>query len=154
MPSSTVWRRRVCANKERGTSWTPWVASWPARPRPLPDRDPVSGSPRQTPGELEPQFSDPGASATHWAEVERELHSAQAYWISTVRPDGRPHVTTIAAIWLDGALHFVTGERERKARNHERNAKCVVTTGCNGFEGLDVVVEDRKSVVEGRGVEL
>ena len=73
--------------------------------------------------------------------MERELHSAQAYWISTVRPDGRPHVTTIAAIWLDGALHFVTGERERKARNLERNAKCVVTTGCNGFEGLDVVVE-------------
>ena len=32
-----------------------------------------------------------------------------------------PHVTTIAAVWLDGAVHFTTGERERKATNLARN---------------------------------
>ena len=65
----------------------------------------------------------------------------QIYWLSTVRPDGRPHVTPIAAVWLDGALHFCTGPTERKAKNLARNRYCVVTTGTNALEGLDVVIE-------------
>ena len=78
--------------------------------------------------ELEPQFSSDDATA-------------KVYWLSTVRPDGRPHVTTIAAVWLDDALYFSTGQSERKARNLAQNTHCVVTTGCNVLEGLDVVVE-------------
>jgi hypothetical protein len=50
-------------------------------------------------------------------------------------------VTTIAAIWLDDALHFTTGKSERKARNLARNLQCVITTGCHVMRGLDVVVE-------------
>jgi hypothetical protein len=66
---------------------------------------------------------------------------AETYWLSTVRPDGRPHVTPIAAIWLDDVLSFTTGVKERKADNLAVNANVVVTTGNNRFEGLDVVVE-------------
>jgi nitroimidazol reductase NimA-like FMN-containing flavoprotein (pyridoxamine 5'-phosphate oxidase superfamily) len=58
-----------------------------------------------------------------------------------VRPDGRPHVTPLISVWLDDALYFCTGPDERKARNLARNAHCVLTTGCNLEEGLDVVVE-------------
>jgi hypothetical protein len=60
-----------------------------------------------------------------------------------VRPDGRPHVTPLIAIWLDGSLYFCTGESERKARNLVQNSHCVLTTGCNALnqEGLDLVVE-------------
>jgi hypothetical protein len=91
--------------------------------------------------ELEPQFSSEGAKAPPWSELREQLQRAKAYWLATVRPDGRPHVTTIAAIWLDGALHFTTGAGERKAKNLERNTKVVVTTGTDAFEGVDVVVE-------------
>jgi nitroimidazol reductase NimA-like FMN-containing flavoprotein (pyridoxamine 5'-phosphate oxidase superfamily) len=91
--------------------------------------------------ELEPKFSDPSATPTPWVEARDRLAVAQTYWLATVRPDGRPHVTTIAAIWLDDALYFTTGITERKAHNLETNAAVVVTTGNNGFEGLDVVVE-------------
>jgi hypothetical protein len=35
----------------------------------------------------------------------------------TVRPDGRPQVTPVVAVWLDGAVHFTTGPTERKAHN-------------------------------------
>ncbi len=91
--------------------------------------------------ELEPQFSSADAIATPWAEAQGQLERAKAYWISTVRPDGRPHVTTIAAIWLDGAVHFTTGPTERKAKNLEHNPRCVITTGTDAFEGIDVVVE-------------
>lgn len=70
------------------------------------------------------------------------LEGARLYWISTVRPDGRPHVTPLIAVWLDGALHFCTGEEERKARNLAENPHCVLTTGSNTMDdGVDVVLE-------------
>jgi general stress protein 26 len=97
--------------------------------------------------ELDPRFSDPEATATPWSEAQELLETAKVYWLSTVRPDGRPHVTSIAAVWLDGALHFTTGQSERKAKNLQANAQIVVTTGCNVLEGLDVVVEGEAVLV-------
>jgi hypothetical protein len=59
-----------------------------------------------------------------------------------VRPDGRPHVTPLIAVWLDGAMHFCTGVDERKRRNLASNTQCILTTGCNLYaEGLDIVIE-------------
>src|SRR5215217_398678 len=92
--------------------------------------------------ELDPQFSSPDATPTPWPEARRGLEQAEVYWLTTVRADGRPHVTPLIAAWLDGALHFVTGPRERKAKNLAGNARVVLTTGRNGLgDGLDLVVE-------------
>jgi nitroimidazol reductase NimA-like FMN-containing flavoprotein (pyridoxamine 5'-phosphate oxidase superfamily) len=92
--------------------------------------------------ELHPGYSSAGARATPWGEVVDVLERAEIYWIATVRADGRPHVTPIPAMWLDGALHFSTGLEEQKGRNLERNPNCVLTTGNNSYrDGLDVVVE-------------
>jgi hypothetical protein len=91
--------------------------------------------------DLDPRFSDPRAGPTPWAEGRALLEKARTYWISTVRSDGRPHVTTIAAVWLDDQLCFTTGETEQKARNLESNTAVVVTAGTHWFDGLDVVVE-------------
>ena len=92
--------------------------------------------------DLDTRFSSHGASAKAWSEAERQLRDAPVFWISTVRPDGRPHVTPLIAVWLDGALYFCTGPGERKAKNLARNAHCILTTGCNALdEGFDVVVE-------------
>ena len=91
--------------------------------------------------ELHPQFSSDDATPTPWAEARERLEMAEVYWLSTVRPDGRPHVTPIVAVWSDDALYFTTGQTERKAKNLAQNTHCVVTTGCNVLEGLDVVVE-------------
>jgi len=94
-------------------------------------------------GELDPDFSSPGAIATSWAETRGQLASAEIFWLSTVRrPNGRPHVTPLISVWLDGAPWFVTGPTERKALNLASNPHCVLTTGCNDLNaGLDVVVE-------------
>lgn len=96
-------------------------------------RDPVA--------ELHPQFSSDGATPTAWPEARRRLEEAKIYWLATVRPDGRPHVTPLIAVWMEGALYFCTGDGERKARNLSRNAHCVITTGCNVLEGVDLVIE-------------
>ena len=91
---------------------------------------------------IDSRFSDPEANATVWNETRRVLESAQLFWISTVRADGRPHVTPLPAVWLDGALHFTTGATEQKAVNLQHNAHVILTTGCNTWDrGLDVVVE-------------
>lgn len=76
------------------------------------------------------------------------MEKAEIYWVSTVRPDGRPHVTPLVAIWLDGALYFSTGRDERKARNLALNNACAITTGRNALSGgLDLVVEGKAVMV-------
>ncbi len=92
--------------------------------------------------ELHVGFSEPDATARPWAEVVDVLSKSEMFWLSTVRRDGRPHVTPLPAIWLDGTLHFCAGAGEQKARNLESNPRCILTTGTNQLRsGLDVVVE-------------
>lgn len=92
--------------------------------------------------DLDARFSAPRASATTWAEVRRVIEEAELFWISTVRSDGRPHVTPLPAVWSDGALYFCTGAGEQKGVNLARNPSCTLTTGNNAWKaGLDVVIE-------------
>jgi nitroimidazol reductase NimA-like FMN-containing flavoprotein (pyridoxamine 5'-phosphate oxidase superfamily) len=91
---------------------------------------------------LDSRFSDPNAVATEWEETRRKLEQAELFWISTVREDGRPHVTPLVAVWLDDAIYFATGETEQKAVNLRANANVILTTGCNQWDrGLDIVLE-------------
>lgn len=98
--------------------------------------------------QLDPRFSVPGAAPTPWSTARDELSAARTYWLATVRTDGRPHVTTIAGAWLDGAVHFMTGATEQKARNLAGNPRVALTTGCNGWDGLDVVIEGEAVAVD------
>ncbi|WP_328882094.1 pyridoxamine 5'-phosphate oxidase family protein [Streptomyces sp. NBC_00299] len=91
---------------------------------------------------LDGRYSDETATAVPWPEAEKLLAEAELFWISTVRPDGRPHVTPLPAVWSQGALHFCTGPEERKARNLAANPHLVLTTGTNRWDkGYDLVVE-------------
>ena len=70
------------------------------------------------------------------------LEAAELFWISTVRRDGRPHVTPLPAVWNADRLHFCTGAGEQKAVNLAGNPHVALTTGSNRWkEGLDLVVE-------------
>jgi general stress protein 26 len=92
--------------------------------------------------ELNEGFSQPDATAPPWADVVDVLTNSEMFWLSTVRRDGRPHVTPLPAIWLDGTLHFCTGSEEQKTKNLESEPRCALTTGTNDLRsGLDVVVE-------------
>ena len=100
--------------------------------------------------ELDARYSSalnprPGAAevtATEWAEARRQLEAAEIFWVSTVRPDGRLHVTPVIAVWHDGVLYFSTGPGEQKAKNLAGNAHCALTTGRNSLtEGLDIIIE-------------
>ncbi len=83
-----------------------------------------------------------------WDETRRALEGAELFWISTVRRDGRPHITPLVAVWLDDAIHFCTGPTEQKAVNIAHNPRVILMTGCNAWdEGLDVVVEGKATRV-------
>jgi len=95
-----------------------------------------------TSGHLDDRFSDPAADAAGWGEVETLLSAAELYWLTTVRADGRPHVTPLVGLWHHGAFHFTTGTDEQKSRNLDHSPSVVVTTGVNTWaDGTDVVVE-------------
>jgi len=87
-------------------------------------------------------FSHPDATATPWEETDEVLRVAELYWLTTVRADGRPHVTPLVGVWLDGAAYFTTGHGEQKVRNLAHSPLVALTTGGNSWaQGHDVVVE-------------
>lgn len=92
--------------------------------------------------ELDARYGEPEAPLVPWPQAEDALAAAPLYWITTVRPEGRPHVTPLVAVWHDGALHFTTGADERKGRNLAANPAVVLTTGTNALHsGTDLVLE-------------
>ncbi len=92
--------------------------------------------------------SSPDNVATPWEETYRVLETAEVFWLSTVRADGRPHVTPVAAAWLDGILYFGTGSSAQKLKNLQGNPHVALTTGCNRLAtGFDVVVEGDAATV-------
>src|SRR5258706_16151106 len=90
---------------------------------------------------LDTRHSGPDGVVTPWEETRRALETAELFWLSTVRADGRPHVTPLVAVWHDGAIHFTTTSNGQKAVNLRGNPHVILTTGCNQKEGLNVVVE-------------
>jgi general stress protein 26 len=98
--------------------------------------------------DLDPRFGEPDATATPWDSTERLLATAEIFWLSTVRPNGRPHVTSLLAVWHDGALHICAGTDEQKTRNITGNPEVVLSTGTPALRGgLDVAVEGRATRV-------
>ena len=97
---------------------------------------------------MEPVAEEPflpdGVNVTPWAEACRRLAEADTYWLATARPDARPHVMPVLAVWANDALHFCTGPRTRKGRNLADRPYCVLTTGT---PGVDLVVEGRAAKV-------
>jgi nitroimidazol reductase NimA-like FMN-containing flavoprotein (pyridoxamine 5'-phosphate oxidase superfamily) len=92
--------------------------------------------------DIDRRFSDPDSTETGWEDTRRAIEAAEMFWISTVRADGRPHVTPLVAVWLDGAIHFATGPGEQKAINIRTNPHVVLTTGRDDWnDGVDVVIE-------------
>jgi PPOX class probable F420-dependent enzyme len=91
---------------------------------------------------LDQRYSDPTAEAVSWEDTERLLEAAEIAWLTTVRADGRPHVTPVVPAWSDGALYFTTGVGEQKYVNLQANPNVVLMTGSSDWDqGVGVVVE-------------
>jgi Pyridoxamine 5'-phosphate oxidase len=81
-----------------------------------------------------------GAASIPWSRALKQLEAGTAgtYWLATTRPDGRPHVAAVGALWIDGKIYFVSGSQTRKGRNLAANPDCVFSIS---LTGIDLVVE-------------
>jgi len=84
-----------------------------------------------------------------WKWAEQRLQRSHNYWLTTVRPDGKPHTMVIWGLWMKGAFWFSTGAQSRKNKNLERNPHCVVCTENAAeaviVEGVAEKINDPKS---------
>ncbi|HKV86770.1 MAG TPA: pyridoxamine 5'-phosphate oxidase family protein [Candidatus Dormibacteraeota bacterium] len=91
-----------------------------------------------------------GAEAIPWDRVLRQLEAGDSkgsYFLATTRPDGRPHVAGIGAIWVDGKFYFVSGASTRKSQNLAKNPNCALG---GSLRDIDVTVEGTAAIVRDR----
>ena len=72
--------------------------------------------------------SDDLSALKPWTWAVERLEKSHNYWISTARPDGRPHLMVVWGIWWKDAFWFSTGPKTRKAKNIGAQPRCVVTS--------------------------
>ncbi|HKS47576.1 MAG TPA: pyridoxamine 5'-phosphate oxidase family protein [Amycolatopsis sp.] len=58
-----------------------------------------------------------GSGLLPWSWALKRLRDSHDYWLSTVWPDGRPHLTPVWAVWRDDAIWFSSAFNARKIRN-------------------------------------
>lgn len=91
-----------------------------------------------------------GAPTIEWARVESLLASQlpqapgtggphrHTMWLTTINPDGRPHVVPVGVIVSENRWYFTSGPATRKSRNLTRDARCVISVATEPF---DLVLE-------------
>lgn len=76
-----------------------------------------------------------------WEQVEARLVAARHYWLSSVRPDGRPHSVPRWGVWLDGRFWYDGAPSTRHTRNVEQNPAVTLTLE----SGTEVVIVEGES---------
>ena len=82
-----------------------------------------------------------GSEPIPWDRALEQLESGDtngSYWLATTRPDGRPHIAGVGAMWVDGKFYFTSGAGTRKSRNLAENPNCALSVS---LVGLDLIVE-------------
>ena len=80
-----------------------------------------------------------------WDYVVERMSAARNYWVATMRPDGRPHLTPVWGVWVDGTFYFGSGPQTRKVRNLSENPHVAVHPESDDvviLEGVAEVVTD------------
>lgn len=84
--------------------------------------EPNVDRPRMPPGYGVEQAS----KYVRWEDVESRLMRSRNYWLSTTRPDGRPHVVPRWGVWLDGRFWYDGSPETTHVKNLERNPACAL----------------------------
>ena len=100
--------------------------------------DPIVERPNLPKGYGLPDSADGTLS---WDEVETRLVASKSYWISTVRPDLRPHSVPRWGVWVDGRFWYDGSPETVHARNAEQNPWVTLTLE----SGSEVVIVEGES---------
>jgi hypothetical protein len=80
-----------------------------------------------------------------WSWAKQRLVKNRNYWITTVRPDDRPHTMPVWAVWHKDRLFFSTAITSTKSRNLLANPNCTATTE-SATEAI--IVEGNAEIIE------
>lgn len=87
-----------------------------------------------------------GAPAIEWTRVKAVLDhrltqapgsggpQRHTVWLTTINPDGSPHVTAVGVVQYGGSWYFTSGPVTRKSRNLARDRRCVVSVATDPFD--------------------
>lgn len=87
-----------------------------------------------------------GAPTIEWARVQAVLDSQltqapdtggpqrHTVWLTTIDPDGSPHVMPVGVVTHNGSWYFTSGPATRKSRNLARDPRCVVSVATEPFD--------------------
>jgi PPOX class probable F420-dependent enzyme len=86
--------------------------------------------------------------------VDQRLRSDPIIWLTTVRPDGRPHTIPVWFLWDGQTIMIVSQPNTQKIRNLRSNPN--VTLALDGSdEGGDVIVlEGKAELLEKKAAEI
>lgn len=83
-----------------------------------------------------------GNAPIPWSRAKKQLEvptdENTTHFLATVRPDGRPHVAGVGALWFEDKFYIVSGPGTRKSRNLAERPDCVISVK---LDDLDLVVE-------------
>jgi len=91
-----------------------------------------------------------GAPQIGWARIPETLDGAitqapgtggpgrHTSWLTTINPDGSPHVMPVGVIRVNGTSYFNSGPATRKSGNLARDRRCVISIATEPF---DLVIE-------------
>ena len=71
-----------------------------------------------------------------WRKIDLFLQSFRSIWVSTTRPDGRPHAMPIWYWWDSGNIYFTSAKASQKARNLAHQPWAIIHAG----DGDDVII--------------
>ncbi|HWM04886.1 MAG TPA: pyridoxamine 5'-phosphate oxidase family protein [Actinophytocola sp.] len=72
--------------------------------------------------------ADKGTGLLPWTWALARMQESHDFWVATVWPDGRPHLSPVWAVWDDGGLWFSCGPKSRKMRNIVAGSTVSVST--------------------------
>jgi nitroimidazol reductase NimA-like FMN-containing flavoprotein (pyridoxamine 5'-phosphate oxidase superfamily) len=72
------------------------------------------------------------------AALETGNQRNETSFLATTRPDGRPHLAGVGAVWDNGKVYFVSGDGTRKSKNVAENPACSMAIS---LPGIDLVIE-------------
>ncbi len=111
-----------------------------------------NGPPHRVRPEFPPEWhvpNDPKKWIT-WEHANGKLEQEEIYWVSTTRPDGRPHAAPVWGAWSDCIFHFETDPRSVKGVNLSRNPRVVIHLQ----DGGDTVIVEGTASIERSASEL
>ena len=71
-----------------------------------------------------------------WSKIDHWLRAYRSIWLSTTRPNGKPHAVPVWYVWDGRRIYFISDRRFQKSKNLKRQPWIVVHAG----DGDDVII--------------